>query len=371
MIDKNLPTAQAIAAHAADLHRSAIVIDGHCDILVPLADGKIRLGEPVVLPDPATWEPPLGLMGGATGDLAGMSPHSYYFSCARQYSIPQWQAGGVTVQACAIFLEDHQLERALQRGLEMAWWLHKEVAENEGLEMITAVSDIHRLKANNQCGLILAFEGFEPLGFDLRFLDIFYKLGLRLASLTHNRRNYFADGWQSHIHLGGLTALGKQAIRRMNELGIVIDLGHMSQIGFWEIMELSTDPVVLSHTSVRKLFPAKPEDSPWHPARDVSRGHERLRLLADKGGVVGIIFYGNEDVAEVIADMEYALNLVGPDHVALGSDFYGLDGAPRGLETIDKLPRLTEALVRRGHADETIRKVLGENYLRVFARVWK
>jgi membrane dipeptidase len=362
---------QASAARAADLHRSAIVIDGHCDILVPLADGKIRLGEPIVLPDPATWEPPLGLMGGVTGDLAGMSPHSYYFSCAGQYSIPQLRAGGVTVQVCAIFLEDHQLERALQRGLEMAWWLHREVAENEGFKLITAVSDIHRLKETNQCGAILAFEGFEPLGFDLRFLDIFYQLGLRLASLTHNRRNQFADGWQPHIDLGGLTALGKQAIRRMNELGIVIDLGHMNQVGFWEIMELSTDPVVLSHTSVRKLFPARPEDSLWYPARDVSQGHERLRLLADKGGVVGIIFYGTEDIADVIADMEYALELIGPNHVALGSDFYGLDGAPKGLETIDKLPRLTEALVRRGHADETILKILGGNYLRVFEQVWK
>lgn len=276
----------------------------------------------------------------------------------------------MTLQVCTIFLEDRHLDRALERGLEMAWWLHKEVEENEALELVTTVADIRRIKENGRCGLLLSFEGFEALGADLRFLDLYYQMGLRMAGLTHNRRNLFADGLQGHIKTGGLTDLGKQAVKRMNELGIVIDLAHMNQVGFWEILELSQAPVVLSHTSSRKLFPTKAEDSPWHPARDVSRGRDRLEALAQNGGVMGVIFYGMEDIDDLVGDIEYVMELVGPDHVALGSDFYGLIGAPKDLDEISKLPRLTEALLRRGHDDEAILKFLGGNYLRVFEQVW-
>ena len=157
----------------------------------------------------------------------------------------------------------------------------------------------------------------------------------------------------------------------MNELGIVIDLGHMNQVGFWEILELSKDPVLLTHTHGRQLFPAAAVESNWHPARDVSRGHERLKALAAKGGVMGVIFYGMTDLEDVVADIEYVLDLVGPNHVGIGSDYYGVAGAPAGLPTIAFLPNLTHALVKRGHSDETILKILGGNFLRVFEQVWK
>ncbi len=364
-------TKQSISKRVVELHRRAIVIDGHSDILKPVADGKVRLGERVTVPDPATWKPPLGIMGNVQGGVTSFSPHTYYFGPTGQYSIPQFLYGGLTVQVCAIYLDDHHLERALQRGLEMTWCLHREAAENDDFELVTTVADIHRLKRDGKCGGVLAFEGLEPLGFDLRFLDLFYKLGLRIASLTHNRRNFFADGLQGHIQTGGLTALGKQAVERMNKLGIVIDLGHLNQRGFWEVLEISSAPLVLSHTSARKLFPPQPEKSPWHPARDVSRGRERLEALARNGGVLGVIFYGQDSFDDVVADIEYVMELVGPDHVGLGSDLYGQDTSPQGLEEISKIPALTEALARRGHSDEVILKFLGGNYMRVFEQVWQ
>lgn len=357
-------------AHAASLHRQAIVIDGHCDILIPITDRKMRLGERLDLPSPDDWQPPLGLMESAKGFMATIDPHSYFFGGAGQYSIPQLLDGGVTVQVCTIFLEDRHLERALARGLEMAWWLHKEVDDNDNLELVTRVADIKRIKQERKVGALLSFEGFEALGSDLRFLDLYEKLGLRMAGLTHNRRNLFADGLQGYIKTGGLTELGKQAVRRMNELGIVIDLAHMNHVGFWEILQLTEAPVVLSHTSSRKLFPLRAEDSAWHPARNVSLGRERLEALANNGGVMGVIFYGMEDINDLVGDIEYVMELVGPDHIALGSDYYGLVAAPKGLEDISKLPRLTEALVQRGHSDETILKFLSGNYLRVFEQVW-
>ncbi len=362
---------QNIESHAAELHKRAIVIDGHCDILMPIADGKVRLGERVEVPDPATWKPPLGVAEDTSSNVFGFPPHTYYFGTAGQYSIPQFLAGGLTVQVCAIYLQNRDLERALQRGLEMTWWLHREVEENDDFELVTTVADIHRLKREGKCGGILAFEGFEPLGFELRFLDLFHKLGLRMASLTHSRRNFFADGLQENIQTGGLTKLGKQAVKRMDELGIVIDLGHLNQVGFWEVMELSQSPMVFSHTSPRKFYPRHADESPRYPGIDTSRGHERLEAIARNGGVVGVIFYYQADVDEVVTDIEYVMDVVGPDHVGLGSDLYGMERAPKGLEDMSKLPAITNRLVQRGYSDEVILKVLGGNYMRVFEQVWK
>jgi membrane dipeptidase len=157
----------------------------------------------------------------------------------------------------------------------------------------------------------------------------------------------------------------------MNELGIVVDLAHLNQPGFWDTLEVATAPVVLSHRSPRKFFPLDPADSPYHPAYDLSRGKERLEALARNGGVFGVFFLAAKDVPDVVADIEYVIDLVGPDHAGLGSDLYGLPRAPKGLEDISGVPAITEEMVRRGHSDETIRKVLGGNFVRVFEAVWK
>jgi membrane dipeptidase len=148
-------------------------------------------------------------------------------------------------------------------------------------------------------------------------------------------------------------------------------VAHINQVGFWDTLEVTTAPVVLSHRSPRKFFPLNAEDSPFHPVYDLSRGRERLEALAQNGGVFGVFFLGAEDVDDVVADIEYVIDLIGPDHVGLGTDLYGLHRAPKGLEDISKTPAITERLVQRGHSDETILKFLGGNYVRVFEQVWK
>ncbi len=364
-----MQSAQDAAAHAAELHKQAIVIDCHSDILIPIADGYVRMGTQVEIPDPKKWQPPFEI---AEGSSQGRGwPRDSAFGCIGQYSLPQFRAGGLTAQVCAVFVKDHELERALRRSLEMVWWLHREVEDNDDFELVTTVADIHRIKREGKCGAIMALEGSEALGYDFKFLDLFYKLGVRMAGLAHNRRNYFADGTQYHVHTGGLTDLGKQAVKRMNELGIVVDVGHLNQVGFWETLEIAQAPVVLSHRSPRKYFPLKAEESPFHPAYDVSRGRERLEALAKNGGVFGVFFLVARDVDDVVADIEYVIDLVGPDHVGLGSDLYGLHNAPEGLEDISKVPAITGRMVRRGHSDEVILKVLGGNFVRVFEQVWK
>lgn len=364
-------TARNPAAHAAELHRQAIVIDGHSDILMAITDGKMRLGTRVDVPDPATWKPPISVAD-EEGLFSLFSAHSHYFGSMGHYDIPRFLEGGITVQVCAIYIADHELNRALERGLEMAWWLHHEVEENERFELVTTVADIHRIKQAGKCGAILSFEGFEALGDDLRFLDLYYKLGLRIGGLTHCRRNLFADGPQDGVRTGGLTALGKQAIRRMNELGIVVDLVHISEEGYWEILDLTTAPVILSHSTGTMFAAAGQEDRGLQarPGLVLPRDRDRLRSLADNGGVLGIISFYQEDLEDVVADIELALEVMGPDHVGLGSDYYGQDFAPRGLEDISRVPAITHRLVERGHSDDVILKILGQNYLRVFDQVW-
>ena len=362
-------TEDAVAAHAADLHQQAIVIDGHSDILMSIADGRTRLGERLILPDPAAWEAPAGLVEMPEG-FDFFTPHTMFYGSAGLYSIPQMRAGGVTVQVCAIYLEDRDLDRALQRGLEMAWWLHRESLDNPDFEFITSADDIRRIKREGKMGGILSFEGLEPLGPDLRFLDLYSRLGLRMASLTHNRRNLYADGPQQGVTTGGLTALGKQAIRRMNELGIVVDLVHINQAGFWEILDLTTQPVVVSHTSPF-VFSLPGDAYPPSPGFDLPRDRERLEAIARTGGVLGVIFFGQGHLDKVVQDIETLLDVIGPDHIGIGSDLYGLQFSPAGLEDMSKVPALTERLVSRGHDDETILKILGGNFLRVFEQVWK
>ena len=358
-----------VAAHAAELHERAIVIDCHSDLLIPIADGYVRLGKQVEVPDPEKWKPPFEMADSFSGDTYW--PNNNRFGCIGQYSLPQFLAGGLTAQVCAIFVKNHQLGSALERSLRMAWWLRREAEENDDFELATTGADIRRLKREGKCGGIMAFEGLEPLGYDLKFLDIFYALGMRMAGMAHNRRSFLVDGTQSHVRTGGLSEIGKKVIARMNELGIVIDLAHTDQIGFWETLEITKAPVVLSHGSPRRFFPLKPEDSPLHSVRDVSRGRERLEALARNGGVFGIFFLGQPDVDDVVRDIEHVMDVIGPDHVGLGSDLYGLEWAPKGLEDISKVPALTERLVERGHSDEVILKFLGGNYMRVFERVWK
>jgi len=355
------------------LHDRAIVIDGHSDILVSIADGLTRLNQQLPLPDYRTWriasqtaEQPAQ---NTTGQFV-MSAHTEYFGSAGLYSLPQLRQGGATVQVMAIYLDDKHLDRALQRGLEMTWWLHKETEDNPDFELVTQVDQIFRLKKEGKVGGVLSFEGFEPLGPDLGFLDLYYKLGLRMASLTHNRRNLFADGPQYGVKTGGLTALGKQAIRRMNELGIVVDLVHISETGFWEILELTQSPVVISHTSAF-AFCRNRDEYPPHPGFDLRYDRPKLEAIARNKGVLGVIFFDQINLDAVIANIETLLDVVGPDAIGLGSDFYGMEFCPPGLEDISKLPRLTERLLKRGHAEVTILKILGGNFVRVFEQVWK
>lgn len=356
---------------ATALHQDAIIIDGHSDILMAIADGKMRLGERFELPPHEGWHPPIQAAESDETKLYGFSPHTAYFQTMGHYDLPRFREGGLTAQAFAIFIDSDHLDRPLHRALDMVSWLRRESEEHADFELATTVDDIRRIKQEGKTGGFLTFEGFEPLESDLKLLDLFHDLGLRMASLTHSRRNVFADGTQMGVKTGGLSKPGQDAVRRMNELGIVIDLAHLNVTGCWEVIERSEAPVVLSHCSPRKSFPDDPTQSPLYPDIVDERSRPLLDAIAGTGGMVGIIAYNQPDLDAFIDDIDFVIRAVGPDHVGLGTDFFGIERAPRGFETMAELPNLTAGLVARGYTDEVIRKILGENYLRVFGQVWQ
>lgn len=359
---------------AERLHRECLVVDGHSDILIPVTEGKTTLDQRFDLPDPATWQPPVGFDIGPLADF-GMTAHTAWFGCAGQYDLPRWREGGVTAQVCAIYLDDDKLTNPFHRGMEMTWHLHHEIERVDDLMLATTVEQIRRAKAEGKVAIVFSFEGCEALGAEARFLDLYYKLGLRIVSLTHTRRNLFADGCWAAEQQGGLTSAGFALVDRLEQLRIVVDLVHIGERGYWEILERVSRPVVLSH-STPTMFPNS-DKSTWlgdgvlpRPRLEVPRDRKVLEALAANGGVLGVIHVAHRNLDDVVRDIETALDVMGDDHVGLGSDHYGADLAPEGLEHIGRLPTLTEELLRRGHSDEMVRKFLGENYLRVFEQTW-
>lgn len=356
------------------LHRRAIVVDGHSDILIPVTEGKMDLTDRVTVPG-LDWEAPPGLERSPLVQF-GLSPHTVWFTCMGQYDVPRWRDGGVTAQLCAVYLDDGWLRDPFRRGMEMVWNLHDQIRRAPELVLATTAAQIRQAKEDGTIALVLTFEGCEALGADLRFLDLYHALGLRSASLTHTRRNVFADGCWAAREPGGLTPLGRDLVPRLDELGIVIDLVHIAERGLWEVLELTRHPVILSH-STPTMFPdpAGPSEDFMRgrlprPRLDPTRDRPVMQAIAENGGVLGVIHVAHVDLESIVRDIETAFDVMGPEHVGLGSDHVGLEAAPRGMEDIGKLPRLTDALAARGHSDEVILGFLGGNYLRVFEQVW-
>lgn len=361
-----------ISERAAAFHERAIVIDGHSDILLPVVRGTTSLTEAFPEAEMERWrivvehQEPANRSSDVPYDLDRLA---LAIAPAGQYELPLLEQGGVTAQSVALFLPENMLDHALETALEMVSALHRAVEANSDRCLLArSVADLRRAKAEGKVAYILTMEGAEPIGARIDLLDIFWRLGLRMTTLTHSRRNLLADGTQLNINTGGLTSAGRRAVQRCQELGIVIDTAHISDQGFWDLIELADGPILCSHTSV--LTPTPGYRAPWDEV-NATYGMSKAEAIAKKGGLIGVVFWSMADTAMLVREVERIIELAGPDHVGLGTDFFGFRDAPRDLQHIGQLPALTEALLDAGHDDDTILKVLGENYLRVFEQVWK
>jgi membrane dipeptidase len=278
------------------------------------------------------------------------------------------------MQICALFIARDLLDRPILRGLDMVAAAYQEAAANEQLVLATTTEAIRQAKREGKVAIVLSFEGADPLGGTLRYLPLYYQLGVRMASLTHARRNFYSGGVERDMdEKMGLTPLGREAIRKFDELGIVVDLRHMDARAIFEAMEISRNPVVMSHVNARQAFPEDPNDAPHHPFT-ADKGVDRIKMLrqiGESGGVVCIIFWKQGTVEAIVDDIVYVADHIGIEHVGLGTDFFGFDTAPVGAEDVSCFPRVTDRLLQRGFSDDEVVRVLGGNLMRVFDQVWK
>ncbi len=250
------------------------------------------------------------------------------------------------------------------------------VDRNADIILIKSKQDLKNAIEDKKLGLILSLEGFEPLGNNLNLLNLYYRLGVRAGMLTWNWANAFASGTDTDEPL---SEIGLEALKKMHELGIVVDVSHLNEKGFWEVISKSQKPIIASHSNARALFN--------HP-RNLS--DEQIFAIAENGGVIGTTPYftkvdqddpsrvrtdddSSETIEDYIKHIEYIVSLVGYDHVAFGFDFnvYLGDFGVKDIEDTEKIKNVISLLIERGHKIEDIEKISGLNLLRIFNQILK
>jgi len=280
--------------------------------------------------------------------------------------IPRLAEGGVDVQVFAIYIEpEYKLERSSKRVLQLVDLLYSEFEKNsDRISVVRNYSEIANVVEKGKIAGLISIEGGEAIEGDLGVLRSLYRLGVRAMGLTWNQRNQLADGvWESRSK-GGLTNLGVQVVEEMNRLGMVVDVSHLSEAGFYDVANTTKSPIVASHSNCKALC-----DHPRNLTDD------QIRALAERGGVMGMnfapMFVDKEKATleRVLDHIDHVNKLVGPNHVGLGSDFDGIEKTPIGLEDVTKIPGITEGLLYRGYSEDDILKILGGNFLGVFKSV--
>lgn len=276
--------------------------------------------------------------------------------------LPRLLEAGVFVQFFALFSDpDHRKNGFTPEALAMVEHFHQAVEDSRGLlRPLLWREDLEEPHTQSVYGL-LSIEGAEPIHGRIDLLRAFFRLGVRAMGLTWNYRNEVADGQLDSVSGGGLTRQGIAVVSEMERLGMLIDCSHLSDAGFWDLLEHTTGPVVASHSNARALCPH---------LRNLT--DEQMQALADRGGVIGINFLpdflradGAATVADVIRHIEYISGRIGPSAVGLGSDYDGISRTPTGLEDCTKLPVIAEELLRLGYRESDVRAIMGGNFLRV------
>ena len=286
-------------------------------------------------------------------------------------------------------------ENFTQTMAHLAAWMRR-FRERDDILQVKETADIHRAKQLGKTGIILSFQNASPIENELDRLGLFLALGVRVMQLTYHETNLLGSGcWERND--AGLSNFGVDAVREMNRLGIVIDLSHVGPKTTLDAIEISEQPVAITHANARSFC-----DHPRNKEEDA------LKLLAAKGGVVGATSFAPflpkaydstvEDFVDAIDDM---VQRIGIDHVAIGTDsthdqplsfwhyinaqqgtrfpssfadgslpYTELSYQPKGMESPAQFPNLAAALARRGYRADEIGKLLGANWLRLFERVW-
>lgn len=312
------------------------IIDGHCDSLIHFVEGERTL------------------------DDSSEGGH---------WDIPRARIAGISLQFMAAYIEtEYKPYKATIRGLQLIEGARKFIASHpDQLFFVLGKDDLLLMPDPARIGILLSVEGGEILGQNLFMLDKIYQLGVRALGLTWNQRNELGDGVGEGRTQSRLTKLGQEVVWRMNELGMLIDVSHLNEAGFWHVLELSKYPIVASHSCAKALCN--------HP-RNLT--DQQLRALAKHKGVVGVNFYpdflkqtGIVRREDVVRHISHIADVAGVETVGFGSDFDGITEAPEGLENVGDYCYLIEDLRKVGFSSQEIEMIAGENFRRILLNVLK
>ena len=273
----------------------------------------------------------------------------------------------IKARVMAVWTRPDKRHQALRYGLEVINQLYKDVLESEKFAVVTTVEEMRNAIKNGRVALWLGLEGGEPIEDSLDLLEVFYELGLRVLTLTWSLRNAIGDGVFERTN-GGLTNFGVEVFGKAEELGILVDLSHINEKGFWDALETTAFPVMASHSNAKALCDNK---------RNLT--DEQIRAIAERDGVIGAVaipsFVDKEKptLDKYLEHIAYMADLAGYRHVGLGFDFvYYLKGwkgeSVEGFENESKIPALLEKLNERFSKKE-VEAIAFKNLERVFERV--
>lgn len=352
------------------LHNESIVLDSHCDTPIRLLDGA---------------------------DLSHNKGEGHV-------DFERMERGGVDASFFVLYTSNKmEPDSATRRALQMAAKIYDSIeANSKRVALALCSEDIMKLKKKGKRAILIGMENGLPIQNDLSLLRIFYDLGVRYMTLTHAGNNEICDSCATkEKKWNGLSPFGVDVVKEMNRLGMLIDVSHISDEAFYDVLKYSQAPVVATHSCCRAISN--------HP-RNLT--DQMIKDLAAQGGVIQINFYPpflNEHYAkefwplcdafeeaqenfkkdpekykkelvaaeanmfalqrpsykEVVNHIDHVVKLVGPKHVGLGSDFDGIETTPEGLEGIDKFSIITKELVERGYDEDAIKGILGGNFLRI------
>lgn len=372
-------------AQALKIHKKAIIVDGHNDIPSPMVDDDFDLGSDSVGKFHADGDP-------------------------FHTDLNRFKRSGITGEFFSIYVSGADYEKGgkTRRAMDLIDATYREVEKhpNQLMSCTTSAQIRQAKKANKVCAL-MGIEGGYAIDNSLFALRDFYRLGIRYMTLTHNVSHDWADAHRGEAKNNGLSDFGKEVVREMNRLGMLVDISHVSAKTMSDVLDVSTAPIIASHSGARGV-----NDHTRNVPDDI------LKRIPKNGGVIMINFYPsfldartnkeeNERSARlkpqfdalkeqfkdnqaafneaerkllaanpiyiapytrIVDHIDYIKKLVGIDYVGLGSDFDGIPFLPDGMNGMEDLPLVTYEMLKRGYSEQDIRKVLGENFLRAFAQ---
>lgn len=329
---------------------------------------------------------------------------------AGHVDIPRLKEGGVDVQTVALYVPNYLYpDKCAEQAQQLLDAMLMAIEKNsDSVELARTGSDVERIVKAGKVAMPLAIEGGHAIEDDLDLLLEFHSKGVSSMTLTHNISHGWADAAADVSRWDGLNDLGRSVVTEMNRIGMVIDLSHVSDETFFDVLEISEDPVICSHSGCRAINPHR---------RNIS--DDMLRALAKNGGVIAIVFelsFLSEDYAmrkrelqdiqqswfdkvpiiedselriavehlnqgrawpledkptieDLLDHIDHAVTIAGVDHVGLGADMYPRTPSPVGIRGAHDYPNITKGLKKRGYTDEEVRKILGENLLRIWKTV--